>query len=107
MGESDFWHEPEGERLAGCLGLMILGFILLNIVALSAYYCNRREPVTHENTRHYSAPSIPAPDPVPDIKEDNSRQITDYDPSSLNTMYEDTEDYYEDYYDDLYEYYND
>jgi len=114
--EPSFWQEPAGERLAGCLGLTIGGFILFCILSLIAYSYNRREPVAHESpwlnndpTRH-----------VTDIKKLNyNRRLIIYrDEGPLlplqefqwlpdNKMYDDPDNYYEDYYEDIYEYFHD
>lgn len=115
-GEISFWHEPTGERLAGCLGLTIGGFILFCILCLIANYCNRRDPATHETPWLNNDPTRP----VTDIKElDYNRRLIIYreeEPSQPlqefqwlpdNKMYDEPDNYYEDYYEDIYEYFHD
>lgn len=116
MDDSSFWHEPAGQRLAGCLGLTAGGLLLLCIVSTVAYYCNRPDPVVHMIPWRNYDPSRP----VTDIKEldydrglviyrgeEPQRPIRELSPIYDCWMYDNPENYYEDYYEDIYEYFHD
>jgi len=114
--EPSFWHEPAGERFAGCLGLTIGGFILFCILCLIVNYSNRREPVAHESYWLNNDPTRP----VTDIKElDYDRRLIIYRDEEPrrplrefqwlpdDKMYDEPDNYYEDYYEDIYEFFHD
>lgn len=116
MDDSSFWYEPAGQRLAGCLGLMAGGLLLLCIASVVVYYCNRPNPVVHTSPWRNYDPSRP----VTDIKEldydrgliiyrgeELQRPIRELRPTYDSRTYDDPESYYEDYYEDIYEYFHD
>lgn len=117
MGDKDsIWHEPAGERLAGCLGLITGGGILFLIACLIVNYCNQREPLVHENPWLNNDLTRP----VTDIKrldynrrliiyrdEESLRPLHELQWSSDGRTYDESANYYEDYYEDIYEYFHD
>ena len=116
MRDDSFWQEQARERLAGCLGLLIGGFLLFCVVCTIVYYCNHPTPVVHESPWINNDSSRP----VTDIKElDYNRRLIIYrDEEPLrqiqnmkwhqdSCMYCDPTTYYEDYYENIYEYFHD
>lgn len=112
----DFWHEPAGKRLAGCLRTASGGFLMLCIVCIVVHRCNRREPVTHENPWLNNDPTRT----VTDIKEldynnlliiyrdeEPRKALREFPRSTVMQTHDTPENFYEDYYEDIYEYFHD
>ena len=113
---NSFWHEPAGERLAGCIGVLIGTVLLLCIASAIVYRSNCHVPAATENPWLNNDPSRP----VTDIKEldynrrliiyrdeEPRRQLREFEWPKNERIYGEPQNLYEDYYEEMYEYFHD
>lgn len=114
--ENSFWHEPAGEKLAGCLAILTFGMLLLCVASVIVYHYNHPKPIRHDNPWLNNDPSRP----VTDIKEldynrmliiyrdeEPQKQLREFKQPLDCRMYDEAINFYEDHYEEIYEYFHD